>query len=91
MYDVTVDNVGTVLRTKSLREALASFEGWVRQSMDGVGRAAGEAVVFWGDGPDAEYSADIGEFLVSPNAGPAVWGCVKRLRAYRDEKRRVRS
>jgi len=55
-YEVIVSNMGTVLRTSSLKEAHEAFREYVTQSRTNYGRAAGENVEITRDGePLNEY------------------------------------
>jgi hypothetical protein len=44
VYTVIVGNIGTIGTFKSLTAARASFDEYVKMSVDGYGRAAGESV-----------------------------------------------
>lgn len=56
VYEVLVGNVGTVVTTKSRREAEGVYRDYVAASRAGVGRAANEAVALFVDGePVREY------------------------------------
>lgn len=50
MYAVIVGNIGTVYDGDSRDEATTSYTTYVKQSMDGIGRAAGEPVTLTRDG-----------------------------------------
>ena len=53
---VTVGNIGNVVNGGSFREASEAFREYVRQSRYGIGRAAGEHVIWWRSGePYQEY------------------------------------
>lgn len=45
MYTVIVGNIGTTGTFKSLKAARASFDEYVKMSVEGYGRSAGESVI----------------------------------------------
>lgn len=49
VFEVNVSNIGTVYRGPSLQDARAEFDGYVRASQRGLGRAGHESVVLFQD------------------------------------------
>jgi hypothetical protein len=48
-YTVFVGNIGTVYEGTDLREAGSTFNDYVTQSKEGIGRASGESVTIFRD------------------------------------------
>ena len=56
IYQVVVGNVGTVYDGDSYNDAMHAYGDYRQQSMDGIGRAAGESVTLFNDGEiEKEY------------------------------------
>jgi len=69
-YEVLVGNIGTVLRTNNLTHAESVFQEYVKMSLGGYGRAAGESVTILRKGePYKEYQGTVDNPLTKEEAG----------------------